>query len=91
MSPARLLLLGFTTIFAGFVVVAVGAFQGGSGSGGVFILIGPFPIVFGSGQDSGTLVVLGTVVTVAVILLYLLSFAAWKSRRREADVDRQSE
>lgn len=91
MNPARLSLLGFGIILTGFVVVAVGAFQGGSSSGGGFILIGPVPIVFGSGPDSGTLVELGVILTVAAILLYLVPFLAWRSRRRDADVETESE
>lgn len=91
MNPARLLLLGFGIILTGFVVVVVGAFQGGSSSGGGFILIGPVPIAFGSGPHSGTLVELGVILTVAAILLYLVPFLAWRSRQREADVETESE
>jgi uncharacterized membrane protein len=87
MNSGRLTLLGVAVIFVGFVVVMVGAFTGHSesSSSGGFILIGPFPIVFGSGPNSGTLAEVGLVITVAMVALYLLSIFLWRSgRRREA-------
>jgi len=78
----------------GFLVVALGTFTGpsGSGSGGGFILIGPIPIVFGSGPDSGILATVALVITAAMVALYLLSFLFWRSgRRREAEVGKESE
>lgn len=78
---SRLALLGFAIVFVGFLVVAVGASAGPGGpsfSGG-FVLIGPIPIVFGSGPNSGTLATVGLVITVAMVAVYLLSFILWKS------------
>jgi uncharacterized membrane protein len=86
MNPARLAFIGFAIIFAGFLVVALGASLGGSGSSGGFILIGPIPIVFGSGPGSGTLAAVALVITVAMVALYLLSFFLWRSGRRKAEV-----
>ena len=44
------LILGIALVFIGIVVLVVAsAVFGGSGSVGVVIFIGPFPIVFGSG------------------------------------------
>jgi uncharacterized membrane protein len=93
MNP-RLASVGVAIIFAGFLVVALGTFTGpgGSSSSGGFILIGPIPIVFGSGPDSGILAAVALVVTAAMVALYLLSFLFWRSgRRREAEVGRESE
>ncbi len=82
MNPARLLGLGVVIIFVGLFVVAVGASTGpgGSSSGGGFILIGPIPIVFGSGPDSGMLATVALVVSAVAIIAYLASFLLWRSK-----------
>lgn len=90
---SRLASLGVAIIFVGFLVVVLGTFTvpSGSSSSGAFILIGPFPIVFGSGPDSGILAAGALVITVATVALYLLSFLFWRSgRRREAEVGKES-
>ncbi len=89
MNPARLAFVGLAIIFVGFVVVALGTFAGqsGSGSSAGFILIGPIPIVFGSGPNSGVLAVAAMVITVAMVALYLLSFFLRRSgRKSEAEI-----
>jgi uncharacterized membrane protein len=94
MNPARLVWLGVAIIFVGFVVVILGAFlgPGGSSSSGGFILIGPIPIVFGSGPDSGVLEAVAVAVSVVMVAVYLVSFFVWGSgRRREAEVGTESE
>jgi len=85
MNPARLLLLGVGLIFVGFVVVALGTVSGagGSSSSGGFILIGPIPIVFGSGANSGMLAWVGLIITVVMVAFYLVSFLWWRSERRQ--------
>jgi len=91
MSPARLALLGVSIIFVGFAVVAVGIFTGPgwSSSSGGFILVGPFPIVFGSGPNSGTLAAVGLAFTVGMVALYLLSVFLSRPRwRPEAEAYR---
>jgi len=88
MNSARLVWLGFAIIFVGFVVVAVGAFlaPSGSSSSGGFILIGPIPIVFGSGPNSGILAAVAVAITVMMIAVYLVSFFVWRSAsRRESE------
>jgi uncharacterized membrane protein len=71
-------------IFLGAVVVAAGVMtsSGVSSSGGGFILIGPFPILFGSGPDSATLSLVGAAITVVVVLFYVLSFMRWRRGRQ---------
>ena len=94
MNQARLALLGMSMIFLGFVVVFLGASlgPGGSSSTGGFILIGPFPIVFGSGPNSGMLATVGLVITVAVVAFYLITLLLWRSgRRREYEDGVESE
>ena len=93
MNPAKLVWVGFGIILVGFAVTAIGAFVGtsGSSSGGGFILIGPFPIVFGSGQDSGMLATVGVATTVVMIAVYLISFILWRSAgRREGNAGTKS-
>jgi len=90
MRPAKLVWVGFAIILVGFVVVALGAFLGPGGSGstssGGFILIGPFPIVFGSGQNSGMLATVAVAITLVTVTVYLVSFfLGGSARRREAE------
>jgi uncharacterized membrane protein len=88
MNPGRLALAGIAIAFVGFLLVAIGtaAGQGAAGSSGGFVLIGPVPIVFGSGPNSGFLAAAGVVITVAMVGVYLVSFLIVRSRReREAE------
>ncbi len=94
MNPARLVGLGIAIIFVGFLVVALGTFtgNGGSSSSGGFILIGPIPIVFGSGPGSGMLATVALLITVAMVVVYLMSFYFWRSGgRRESEVGTEAE
>jgi uncharacterized membrane protein len=94
LNPARLTWVGVAIVFVGFLVVALGASvgSGGSSSSGGFILIGPIPIVFGSGPGSGMLAAVALVITVAMVAVYLLSFFLSRSgRRREAGPGTESE
>ncbi|MGH9918591.1 MAG: TIGR00304 family membrane protein, partial [Nitrososphaerales archaeon] len=87
---SKLALLGVAIVFVGFLVVAIGTSTepGGSSSSGGFVLIGPVPIVFGSGPNSGVLAMVGLVVTVVMVAVYLLSFLLWRSgRRREVGAE----
>jgi uncharacterized membrane protein len=92
MDTSRLLPLGVFIILIGFFVLVAGTFAsagGGPTSSGGFILIGPFPIVFGNGPDSGTLATVGLVITAAMVAVYLVSFLVWRSsRRREEEPSR---
>lgn len=92
MDAAKLMPIGFALTLVGFFVVAVGAATGGGGSGsaGGFVLIGPVPIIFGSGPNSGTLVEVGALLTVVMVAVYLAAFLAWRSRVRRAR-DEESE
>jgi uncharacterized membrane protein len=88
MNSARLIWIGFAIIFVGFLVVALGTFIGSSGSSSVggFILIGPIPIVFGGGPESGTLAMVAIAISAVMVVVYLASFFYWSAgRRRETD------
>ncbi len=95
-DSSKLLSLGVVIILAGFFVVFVGALMGagtgGSTSTGGFILIGPIPIVFGSGPEAGMLATVALVISVVMIAVYLLSFLFWGARkRRGAEAGAESE
>jgi len=84
MNSTNLASFGMLIIFVGFLVVIVGA--GGSTSTGGFILIGPIPIVFGSGPNSRALSAGGLAISAVMVAVYLVSLLifGW-NRRREAE------
>jgi uncharacterized membrane protein len=67
-----LLVVGFVLVFVGVTVVILASVFSGSGSVGGVILIGPIPIVFGSGPDALPLVILGVIITVISVVLFLV-------------------
>ena len=88
MNSTGLASLGVIIIFAGFLVVFFGAVleAGGSTSSGGFILIGPIPIVFGSGPNSSMVASVALAISAVMIAAYLVSFLTWGwKRRREAE------
>jgi uncharacterized membrane protein len=67
------LLLGIVLVFVGIAVLVVASIVlGESGSVGGIILIGPIPIVFGSGPDAAWLIVISLILSVASIILFLI-------------------
>jgi uncharacterized membrane protein len=67
------LLLGITFVFVGIaVLVAAFIVLGGSGSVGGVILIGPIPIVFGSGPEAGLLITISIILTVVSVVSFLV-------------------
>jgi uncharacterized membrane protein len=67
------LLLGITLVFVGIAVLIVASFVfGGSASVGGVILIGPIPIVFGAGPDTGWLLAISVILTVVSLILFLV-------------------
>ncbi len=67
-----LFIIPMILIFAGFTLVFLGLATGEGASYGGFIIIGPFPIVFGKNVNPTVLTVGGTILTVVAILLTLL-------------------
>ena len=69
------LIAGFALIIAGMLTVIAAASFGGnaSGSAGVVVFIGPFPIVFGVGPDAALLIVMGILLAVISIVFYFIS------------------
>ncbi len=88
MNSTNLASLGVLIIFAGFIVVIIGAVlgAGGSTSSGGFILIGPIPIVFGSGPNSSALASVALAISAVMVAVYIVSLLifGW-NRRREAE------
>jgi uncharacterized membrane protein len=69
-----LLIVGFCIVLFGVILAFIGSTTEGSVSSGAFILLGPFPIVFGSGNDGSLLAVLAvTLGILMVVLTYLFS------------------
>jgi uncharacterized membrane protein len=65
--------LGISLVFVGVaVIIAASALSGGFGSVGGVILIGPFPIVFGTGPDAALLIVLSVVLTIISFVLFII-------------------
>lgn len=72
MNPARLYLVGLLLVVVGIVMVALGGLGSGSTSIGGAVFIGPFPVVFGSGPQSGLVALAALIIcAVMVITLYL--------------------
>ena len=68
----NLIILGIALVFIGVLVVVVASVFLGSGSVGGVILIGPFPIVFGSGQNASWLILVGVLLSIVSIIIFLL-------------------
>jgi uncharacterized membrane protein len=67
------LLLGFAVVIVGIVLVLLSSFlEGGSGSFGGVIFIGPIPIVFGAGPDATWLIAIGVAIAIVMIVVFVL-------------------
>lgn len=69
-----LLGLGFALVLIGVIIIlAAVIFLGkASTSANVVIFIGPFPIIFGSGVDTGLIIVLSIIIAVVSIMLFFI-------------------
>jgi uncharacterized membrane protein len=74
MDTSRLYLAGFLLVLAGIVLLFIGSAGSSSTSFGAVVFIGPFPIAFGSGPNAGTLILIGVVISIAMLLIFFLSF-----------------
>ncbi len=69
-----LLLLGIALVFVGVAIIVIASLVlGGSGGIGGVILIGPIPIVFGAGENSTWLILIGVVISIISVAVYVLS------------------
>lgn len=69
-----LFFIGFFIILVGIILMAVAALLSGEGIGSVggFILIGPFPIVFGAGPEAEWLALFAFVLGILCITLFFI-------------------
>ena len=68
-----LLYMGIVLVFIGIAIIVVASVVfGSSGNVSGVILIGPIPIVFGSGSDSGWLIAISVVLTIISLVLFLV-------------------
>ena len=78
-----LLISGFALVVVGIVVLVVVSLAfGGSTSTGVVIFIGPFPIVFGSGPNAASLILIGVILTILSVAIFLVM-----NKRRKIALD----
>jgi len=69
-----LFFIAFAAIFIGMLLITFGSVSNsGQFSGGAIILIGPIPIILGSGPYSVALIVLAGVLTIAGLIFLLVS------------------
>ena len=67
------LTIGVALVFIGIVVLVVASVVlGGSGTVGVVIFVGPFPIVLGNGPDAVWLISIGIIIAVLSTVLFLI-------------------
>ncbi len=76
MSLNKLVVVGLLTILAGMALVILGSASQGTASTGGFVLIGPFPIVFGTGSSGGQLATLALIA--GLVMVGLLLVLAWR-------------
>jgi len=72
----RLLVAGFLVMIAGMLIVLFGSAGGKGLSTGGFVLIGPIPIVFGTGTNGGQIASLAFFAG----LLMFVAFVVWAWR-----------
>lgn len=74
--------LSFAMIVLGMILMMAASFTQLQGitSGGAIILIGPIPIILGSGPESVWLILLGLVITIVAVIAFLLTRRKIQSR-----------
>jgi uncharacterized membrane protein len=68
----KLLAAGIVIMLAGVLVLMVSAAGSGQASVGGVIFLGPFPIVFGSGENGNLLALISLVIGAVMVALTLL-------------------
>ncbi len=71
--PTMLFFVAFLAIFIGMLLMAFGSLSNlGNVSGGAIILIGPIPIILGSGPYSVALIALAAILTIGALAIFLI-------------------
>ena len=75
MGLSWIFLASFALVFIGMVVMMIASFTQGHGatSSGAVILIGPIPIILGSGPESTWLIALAAIITMIALVVLLLT------------------
>ena len=82
MLQPKLYAVGVVLLFLGFAMIVLGSFTGGNATVGGFVLIGPIPIVFGSGKDAGLLAILSVAAGLIMIVMVYLTFRQTRGMKR---------
>jgi uncharacterized membrane protein len=85
----KILAFGFVLILAGFVLLFLGSVGGTNVSTGGFVLIGPVPIVFGSGTNGSVVAVLA--VCIGLLMLFWFVLLARRAKAGGPQVDNGEE
>jgi LPXTG-motif cell wall-anchored protein len=70
-----ILFASFAMVFIGMILMMIASFTQGRGStsGGAIILVGPIPIILGSGPESTWMILLAAMITVIALAAFLLT------------------
>jgi uncharacterized protein (TIGR00304 family) len=66
-----LILAGFSVTFIAAILLFFTAFKEGKVKGGGAIIIGPFPIIFGTGKESVKILLLLSIILIALLLVFV--------------------
>ncbi|MGB9853687.1 MAG: TIGR00304 family membrane protein [Candidatus Bathyarchaeales archaeon] len=69
-----LIFLGVLIILAAFVLLFISSFRGGKVRGGGAVIVGPFPIIFGTDKESVKTVLLLSIALTLLLLLVTVVF-----------------
>jgi len=87
MDQALFNMLGVMLVFTGFVITVIAVLlwifmtvkRGGKVRGGGAVIIGPFPIVFGTDKESVKVILLLSIALIVVLLVFMaFSYYAFK-------------
>jgi uncharacterized membrane protein len=75
MGLSWILFASFAMVFVGMILMMIASFTQGHGStsGGAVILVGPIPIILGSGPESTWMILLAAAITVIALVAFLLT------------------
>jgi LPXTG-motif cell wall-anchored protein len=70
-----ILFASFAMVFIGMILMMIASFTQGHGStsGGTIILVGPIPIILGTGPESTWMILLAAIITVIALAAFLLT------------------
>jgi len=69
-----LIFLGILIVLAAFVLLFISSFRGGKVKGGGAVIVGPFPIIFGTDKESVKTVLLLSIALALLLLAFMVIF-----------------